>query len=113
MAEKLLLTPPLAFLIILAFSFLLAGLAGRLSYRPRKHSAAEGKAYACGEDTYNPKARPDYSSFFSFAFFFTLAHVATLIVTTVPLQDLKTTAIVFVYVAGGATGLYMLFRRSV
>ena len=112
MTKELLLAPPLAFLIILAFSFLLAYLAGRLAFKPKKHSAAEAKAYACGEDTYNPKARPDYSSFFSFAFFFTLAHVATLIITTIPAQNLKTLSIVFIYLAGGATGLYMLFRRS-
>jgi len=112
MTDKLLLTPPLAFLIILGFVFLLAWASGRLAFRPKKHASSEGKAYACGEDTYNPKARPDYSSFFSFAFFFTLAHVAALIITTVPQQDLKTASMVFIYIAGGAVGLYMLFRRS-
>ena len=110
--DKILLTPPLAFLIVLAVSFLLVYLAGRLSFRPKKHTNSETKAYACGEDNYNSKAHPDYSTFFSFAFFFTLAHVATLIVTTVPAQDMKTVPIVFVYIAGGATGLYMLFRRE-
>ncbi len=109
--DKILLLPPVAFIIILAVSAGLIYLFGRLSFRPDKHTSGETTSYACGESTYDNKAQPDYSNFFSFAFFFTLAHVATLIVTTVPVGTLNNLAIVFIYIAGGAAGLYILFRR--
>ena len=109
--ERLFFTPGVAFLVILLASVLLAYLFGRLSYRCGKHTLGETSAYACGEDTYNNKAQPDYSNFFSFAFFFTLAHVATLIITTVSVESLRTFVIAAIYIAAGAVGLYMLFRR--
>jgi len=56
-------------------------------------------------------AQPDYSTFFPFAFFFTLAHVATLIMTTVPVESLMTFILASIYIIGAVWGLYILFRR--
>ena len=109
--DKLLLMPPIVFLIIFASACSLIYLAGKISFRPAKHTSGETESYACGEASYDNKAQPDYSSFFSFAFFFTLAHVATLIVTTAPAQTINNLAVVSIYIIGGATGLYILFRR--
>lgn len=109
--DKLLLTPPAVFLIILFTAVVISYLFGRASFRPTTHTRGETKSYACGEDNYNQKAQPDYSNFFSFAFFFTLAHVATLIITTVPAKTINSFAIASIYIAGGAVGLYILFRR--
>jgi len=82
--DKLLVSPPVVFIIILFASLFLSYLFSRLSFKPKKTAADAGKSYACGEENYNHTAHPDYSIFFPFAFFFTLAHVATLLITTVP-----------------------------
>jgi NADH-quinone oxidoreductase subunit A len=56
-------------------------------------------------------AQPDYSNFFPYAFFFTLAHVATLIITTVPTETKSTFVMAGIYIIGASLGLYILFRR--
>jgi NADH:ubiquinone oxidoreductase subunit 3 (subunit A) len=108
--QEWLLSPPVAFIIVLlavlSFSFLLS----KLAIRPQKHSKDEAKPYACGEDNYDHLAQPDYSIFFPFAFFFTIAHVATLIMTTVPVETLQTFILAALYVLGAVIGLYILMR---
>lgn len=106
-----LLIPPIAFVIILSVSWAFLILLSRLSYKAGKRSAGQGKAYACGEDNYDPMSQPDYSNFFPYAFFFALAHVATLIMTTVPTENLRIFVLAAIYVAGAALGLYILFRK--
>ena len=108
---KWLLMPPVAFIVVLLAGWLLLCLFSKLSFKPGKHSVGEGTSYACGEESYNNMAQPDYSSFFPFAFFFTLAHVATLIMTTVPAETIQTFVMAAIYVGGAATGLYILFRK--
>jgi NADH-quinone oxidoreductase subunit A len=108
---KILFFPPVAFGLILFTAFLLIYLASKLSYRSKKQAADAGKPYACGEDAYDPMLQPDYSTFFPFAFFFTLAHVATLIVATVPLETLKTFDIAVMYIIGTVIGLSILLRK--
>ena len=109
--NHILLAPPFAFIILLAVFWLLSRLLSRLSFRPAKHTVGEGKAYACGEDNYNNTVHPDYSQFFPFAFFFTLAHVAALMMTTVPKETLPTFAVAFIYIAGAIVGLFILIRK--
>jgi NADH-quinone oxidoreductase subunit A len=107
---KLILSPPIAFFIVLFVSILLSRLFSRLSFHPECHTVGEGKSYACGEDNYDHMAQPDYSTFFPFAFFFTIAHVATLIMTTVPVETYKTFILAFLYITGAIVGLYILLR---
>jgi NADH:ubiquinone oxidoreductase subunit 3 (subunit A) len=110
--EKILLSPPAAFIILLLTCWILLHLFSRLAFRPKKTAAVgTGTAYACGEDNYDPMVQPDYSSFFPFAFFFTLAHVATLILTTVPKATLESFVLAVIYIIGAIIGLYILFRR--
>lgn len=106
-----LLTPPIVFIIILLAAIMLSRLLAPLAFKPKKHTSGEGKSYACGEDNYNDMAQPDYSSFFPFAFFFTLAHVATLIMTTVPAESIETFTMVAIYVGSAILSLYILFRK--
>ena len=106
-----LLMPPILFIIVFATIWFLSWLLSRLAYRPVNRTAGGGEAYACGEENYNHLAQPDYSNFFPFAFFFTLAHVATLIMTTVPTGTLGPFVLAAIYVFGVAIGLYILFRR--
>ena len=81
MIRSILLIPPIAFgiylLVIWGLSRVTSGLAA-------KHVYAEGKEspYACGEEFPGEKATPEYGSFFPFAIFFTLMHVAGLMLAT-------------------------------
>lgn len=104
-------SPVVVFMVILFFVWLASKAISVLCLRPAKHSKNEGTAYACGEDNYNNTVQPDYSHFFPYAFFFTMAHVAALVMTTVPLENLRVFSIAFVYLAGAAIGLYILFRK--
>ena len=106
-----LLSPPLTFLIVLSAVIILARIFSRLSLRTNKQKPGTGEPYACGEDNYDPMAQPDYSTFFPFAFFFTLAHVATLIITTVPAETVKAFIMAAIYIIGAIVGLYILLKR--
>jgi hypothetical protein len=101
MTDNIMLAPPLAFLIVLASMLLLLRLLKGLSFKCKPNDEACTKSYACGEDVPTSMIQPDYSAFFPFAFLFTILHVVALVV-----------AMALIYVAGGITGLVILFRRN-
>lgn len=105
--KSILLAPPLAFLIMLACSLVLSRVSNAFSVQGTP-SPGKTKAYACGEDLSVNQARPDYSEFFPFAFFFTIMHVVALIVTTVPAG---TYGLPLLYLAVAVLALLILFRR--
>ena len=45
--------------------------------------------YACGDEYEGKKAEPDYNKFFPFAVFFTIMHVATLMIATLASADIR------------------------
>jgi NADH:ubiquinone oxidoreductase subunit 3 (subunit A) len=102
--------PPVSFLVILFVSWLLSYFLSFLSFKKKQKTVGAGKAYACGEADYDNMARPDYSQFFLFAFFFTFAHVATLIVTTMPRGITAAFFIAVVYILAVLVSLMILFR---
>ena len=104
--------PPVALAIVLLTTLAFSWLFSRLSARPATHASDEREPYACGEEQYDNTARPDYSIFFPFAFFFTIAHVAALIITTVPAASPKVLALAALYIGGSVTGLYILMRKE-
>ena len=111
MTSSVILTPPLAFLVILVASmFLLRGLK-RLSFKCKPDDEACRKSYACGEDVPTSLIQPDYSAFFPFAFLFTILHVVALVVATAPIHTAGSFTMALIYVAGAITGLLILFRR--
>ncbi len=103
--------PAVAFLVILFASWAMAALFSRLSFRKERKENGSGKSYACGEDSYDPFVHPDYSSFFPFAFFFTMAHVACMILTTLPKEHAGSFILAGLYIVGTITGLYILLKR--
>jgi hypothetical protein len=112
MNSSFLLTPPIAFGILLLVTSLLSGLGSRLAFRRKdRKPAGSGAGYACGEDFKGHGAQPDYSSFFPFAFFFTILHVVALAVASVPFVNAGIFAIAAVYCAGAVVGLSVLQRR--
>lgn len=110
--NNFLLLPPIAFLIILLFVFLQIYLFGKFSCRGKEGLPGKGKQYACGEDAPLSTVGPEYKQFFSFAFFFTIMHVIALVVTTFPSGSAMALTFAFIYVIGGITCLFILFRRS-
>jgi NADH:ubiquinone oxidoreductase subunit 3 (subunit A) len=108
--DKILLLPPLTFLILLAVGYLLSlGLSG-LAFKGHE---APGKLeqYACGEDIPATHIKPDYSQFFPFAIFFTIMHVVALVVTTIPVEFSSAYALAAVFISSALVGLLILFRR--
>lgn len=111
MFKNNILTPPLAFIIVLAATLLISGLLSKLSFKARKEERSSTTSYSCGEEGLTHFIQPDYAQFFPFAFFFTILHVTALIITTVPVETLGSLSIAMVYLAGAMTALFILFRR--
>jgi NADH:ubiquinone oxidoreductase subunit 3 (subunit A) len=80
---KILLSPPAVFVIAFGVGLLLYWL-GRAMAPKLNMTPGKGTSYACGEDAPMQKAQVGYRLFYSLAIFFTVMHVAALIVTTLP-----------------------------
>jgi hypothetical protein len=106
-----LLLPPLAFGLIALAVLSLSFLAKRSSFKGPKGPGAE-KAYSCGEDLEVNSFRPEYGQFFSFAFFFTIMHVAALVLATIPSGPPGYYYIAALYAAGALIGLSALVRKE-
>jgi NADH-quinone oxidoreductase subunit A len=89
-----LLSPPVAFVLFLAAAFLLYLLGKRLA---PKLTDVGGKltSYACGEDIPGTKVQFGYRLFFFIALFFTIMHVATLVIATAPAGKLGLFALLY------------------
>ena len=108
---NILLSPPLAFVIVLGAMLGFSKILSTLACKPKTHPEDEDTSYACGEDVPTNLMQPDYSQFFPFAFFFTLLHVFTLTIATVPVLTGGSFAIAVIYILAAITGLVILFRR--
>jgi NADH-quinone oxidoreductase subunit A len=108
---NIILSPPLAFIILFAVICVLALLASRLAVRPASVKAGTLKSYACGEDVQDHQARPDYDQFFPFAFFFTIMHVVALVIATVPAENFGMYGLALLFVASSMIGLVILYRN--
>jgi NADH-quinone oxidoreductase subunit A len=108
--DKILLLPPLVFLILLIVSYLVSLSFTKMAF---KGHAAAGKLeqYACGEDIPAQHVKPDYSQFFPFAIFFTIMHVVALILTTLPKNIPSGYMLAGVFICSALVGLLILFRR--
>lgn len=107
----LLLTPPVAFVIVLIGMLLLGGALSIFSLRRKRVTEDICKAYACGEDIRNPFIQPDYKQFFPFAFFFTILHIIALVITTVPKVSFDTFIMTLLYLCGAVIALLIFFRK--
>jgi NADH-quinone oxidoreductase subunit A len=89
----------------------LSAASGTLGFKRKGARGALDKPYAGGETIEKHRVQVDYSQFFPFAFFFTILHVVTLVVSTSPARTLESLAIAAIYVLGALLGLFILFRR--
>ncbi len=106
--ENILLSPPIAFVIILAL-FIVSLWISKFMAPKGAESFGKGEAYAGGESPKTHKVQPDYRQFFPFAFFFTIMHVVVLIVATVPKE---VSPLAYVFVGASILALLILFRKS-
>ena len=112
--DRLLLLPPVAFVMMLALVALHSAGFGILARKlhPRQPQPAGRLApYACGEDVRDHQAQPDYSQFFPFAYFFTIAHVVALIVATLPRGSASAAALAVAFLACAAASVRILLAR--
>jgi NADH-quinone oxidoreductase subunit A len=79
----ILLSPPIAFVIFLVFFYILYMLGGLVAPKVKKEGGKLA-TYACGEDVPGSKIQFGYRLFFFIALFFTMMHVAALVVATLP-----------------------------
>ncbi|HTW91191.1 MAG TPA: hypothetical protein VMH22_05725 [bacterium] len=80
---RILLSPPIVFVVSLGLGLLFYWL-GRAMAPKTNMTPAKASSYACGEDAPMTKAQLSYRLFYSLAIFFTVLHVAALVVTTLP-----------------------------
>ena len=75
--------PPIAFTVMILLAWCIMGLGARIAAQGRP---GQGKTrhYACGEDIEMQPIQPNYSSFFSIAFAYSVIHVAALTIITIP-----------------------------
>ncbi|PIS46882.1 MAG: hypothetical protein COT17_06285 [Elusimicrobia bacterium CG08_land_8_20_14_0_20_51_18] len=106
----LILYPPFAFILSLItvylFSALFSGFAPKPAPNPEKT-----KTYACGEDFETEKVIPNYEEFYPFAIFFTILHVAGLMLATWAIAGSASFVLPLGYVAAVALILTILFIR--
>ena len=75
--------PPVAFTVALLFVMFLSELVSGWAPAPKAGpDSGRNLPYACGEDVPGEKLIADYQEFFPFAIFFTLLHVAGLMIAT-------------------------------
>jgi len=105
--DRPLLSPLAAVLIIAAVVSVLVIWWSRYEERPARRSTT--KPYACGEDAFDALARPDYGGFLAFAFFFTIAHVAVMMLAMQPAVICCAGGL---YLAGALVAFCVLFRKE-
>ena len=110
-ASAILLSPPIAFLILLAAAALELWSLRALTVKGIE-TFGKRKPYACGEDIQHHRLQPDYSQFFSLAFFFTIMHVVAMVITTVPVGSLSASLLAVAFTLSAAVGLAALFRKE-
>ena len=96
-AVEILLSPPVAFVLFLAVAGLIYLLGKRMATKP---TDVGGKltSYACGEDIPGTKVQFGYRLFFFVALFFTIMHVAALVIATAPSGKLALFALLYLAV---------------
>ena len=111
MPSELLLSPPIAFILVMLVVLVCAYAMSKLALKSKKIPEGLTKEYSCGEDIKTHMIQPDYTQFFPFAFYFTILHVVALMIATVPIAKIDTFLIAVVYILGAIVGLFVLYKR--
>ncbi|MBC7364563.1 MAG: hypothetical protein H5U07_08520 [Candidatus Aminicenantes bacterium] len=93
-AIEYLLSPPIAFFFFLLIAYLLYALGNSMAPKLKK-TPGKLSTYACGEDIPGVKVQFGFRLFYLFALFFTIMHVAALVIATVPTGKIVYLAIIY------------------
>ena len=110
--ENILLFPPVTLVISFFLIWLFSRMTAGLRPMPKKdHKSGKLDPYACGEDYGEHKIEPDYKTYYPFAIFFTIMHVAGLTIASAAGSSLAHVMAVFavIYTAGVFIVLAMLY----
>ena len=80
---KILLSPPIAFLLFMLVGYGLYALGTRMAGAPTPEVGKE-EPYACGQEYHAQRFQFGYQKFYIAALFFTVMHVAIMTIATVP-----------------------------
>lgn len=111
MIERILLSPPGAFILLVLLLSAAAVIFSKMASIKRQNRYEAEQPYACGEDYDEHMIQPDYSQFFPYAFFFTILHVVALVIATVPRETAGVFSIAVVYIISAIIGLLILMRK--
>ena len=89
--------PPIAFGIFFLIAYLIYRTGGVMGLKT-KVEGGKLTTYACGEDIPGEKVQPGYH-LFHFAFFFTVLHVAALVIATVSSGSIALLGIMYLLIA--------------
>jgi len=109
--SQLILAPPIAFIIFLVIAYLVYKGGGRLGVK-KKVEGRKLDTYACGEDIPSKKVQHTYQ-FFRIAFFFTILHVAALIIVTVPSGSTALLGIIYLLIAIAALVILLVDKELI
>jgi NADH:ubiquinone oxidoreductase subunit 3 (subunit A) len=85
MIRRVLLSAPVAGLVFFALAYGLYRLSGLLSAHGEE-GGGKRQPYACGEDLLPPEGQLTYHAFFQLALMFGLLHLATVVISTLPVS---------------------------
>lgn len=111
MIRDILLSPPAAGAFFLALVYGLYRLGGVLM-APGEGHPGKCQPYACGEDLLPPEAQLAYHAFFQLALMFALLHLATLVVSTLPADDVSHRVAV-AYLIGIGVSMLVLTQEDI
>ena len=110
MIKDTLLSPPVAACVFLALAYGLYRLGGVLAAQGEEHPG-KYQPYASGEDLPPPGAQLAYHDFFHLALMFSILHLATLVVTTLPPEG-ASHRIAVAYLVGIGISVLVLTKRE-
>lgn len=109
--SQIILAPPITFIIFLIMTYLVYKGGGSLAVK-KKVEGRKLDTYACGEDIPSKKVQQAYQ-FFRIAFFFTILHVAALIIATVPGGTVALLGIIYLLIAMAAFVILLVDKEVI
>ena len=108
--NDVLLTPPVIGCVFLALVYGLYRLGGALAAKGEAYTGKH-QPYACGEDLLPPEAQLTYHAFFQLSLMFSLLHLTTLVISTLPSGN-ASHRIAVVYLLGIVISVLALTERE-
>lgn len=112
LADRLWLSPPVAFIVFLALAYGLYRLGGGVAARAEEDlSGDKYLPYTGGERPLPLPGVLAYHAFFRLSLLFGILHVATLVLSTLP-HDIRSHRTALLYVAGTAISVFVLTGKE-